>query len=106
MNKEFNVKGIKISEFDKGDEIARAFLYILKNDLHSKPFGFIEDIFVLEKYRKKGIGKKLVKEIIKTAKENNCYKIICTSRYSKDFIHKFYLDLGFIDHGKEFRLNI
>ena len=29
-----------------GREVGRAFLYVLRNDLHPEPFGFVEDVFV------------------------------------------------------------
>ncbi len=41
--------GKKLFIEENGVEIARAYLYFLKNDLHKKPFGFMEDVFVQEK---------------------------------------------------------
>ena len=37
--------------------------------------------------------------------KKDCYKLICTSRYEKVAVHDLYIGLGFLDHGKEFRLN-
>ncbi len=99
-------KGIKIVAEQDGKNIGRAYLYLLYNDLHEKPFGFMEDVFVNEDFRGKGIGKRLVNEIIKKAKENNCYKLVCTSRYEKEKVHGLYEKLGFSDHGKEFRIDL
>lgn len=98
-------EGIKFFIEKEGKEIARAFLYLLKNDLHSEPFGFLEDVFVEEKFRGQGIGKELVKKIIQTAKEKGCYKLIATSRYSRPRVHLLYQKLGFKDYGKEFRID-
>ncbi len=39
------------------------------------PILYIEDIFVLEKYRKKGIGQKLFDFCVSKAKERNCGRI-------------------------------
>ena len=36
---------------------------------------YIEDIFVLPKFRKKGIGFKLMKEVISIAKNENCFAV-------------------------------
>jgi GNAT superfamily N-acetyltransferase len=103
-HKNLDVQGIKISIKDNGKEIGRAFLYILKNDLRAEPFGYMEDVFVDENYRKAGMGTKLVEEVIRLAKEKNCYKIVATSRYGKENVHRLYEKLGFKDFGKEFKV--
>jgi len=101
-----NCSGIKIiAEYD-GKKVGRAYLYLMKNDLHKRPFGFMEDVFVNEDYRGKGVGKRLVNEIIEKAKENDCYKLVCTSRYEREKVHKLYEKFGFKDYGKEFRMDL
>lgn len=99
-----NASGIKCYISVNGVEIARAFLYILKNELHNRPFGLLEDLFVAESFRGKGYGKRLIQEVIKKAKENNRCKLICTSRYSKPKVHELYKKAGFKEHGFEFRI--
>lgn len=96
--------GVRFSAQINGREIGRAYLYILFNDLHSKPFGLLEDVFVEEGFRGKGIGTSLTKAVIKEAKPL-CYKLIATSRYSRPAVHKLYQGLGFMHWGKEFRMN-
>ncbi|OIP79384.1 MAG: GNAT family N-acetyltransferase [Parcubacteria group bacterium CG2_30_45_37] len=100
-----NFRGIKFFIEQDGKEVARAFLYILKNDLHDEPFGFMEDVFVAEEYRSQGLGTKMIEELIKTAKQNNCYKLIGTSRYPRLKVHELYLKLDFKDWGREFRID-
>jgi len=98
-------KGIKISVEENGKEIGRCFIYLIKNDLHKKPYALLEDVFVDENYRKKGIGTKLVKRAIELAKGLNCYKIIATSRFERENIHEWYQKLGFKKYGFEFRID-
>jgi len=100
-----SAKGIKFSIKKNNKEVARAYLYLMENDLHKQPFGLMEDVFIGESLRRKGYGTKIVKEIIKEAKKQNCYKLIATSRYPRDKVHKLYKKLGFQDWGKEFRIN-
>ncbi|OIO50341.1 MAG: GNAT family N-acetyltransferase [Parcubacteria group bacterium CG1_02_44_65] len=100
-----NARGIKFFIEDGGQEIARAYLYIFKNDLHKEPFGFMEDVFVAEEYRSQGLGTKLVKKVIETAKQNNCYKLVATSRHERSKVHDLYERLGFKDWGKEYRID-
>lgn len=100
-----NAKGIKFSIKKDNKEVARAYLYLMKNDLHKQSFGFMEDVFIDESSRSKGYGTKIIKKIIKEAKKQNCYKLIATSRYPRNKVHKLYKKLGFEDWGKEFRIN-
>ena len=105
-NREDKSYAIKITAEENGEVLGRASLYIMFNDLHKEPFGFLEDVFVEEKNRGSGIGTKLVNEVIAEAKKLNCYKLICTSRYEKPKVHALYEKLGFKDHGKEFRMDL
>ncbi len=100
-----NASGIKFYIKQDGREVGRAYLYILFNDLHQRPFGLMEDVFIDESLRGQGMGTELVKKIIEEAGRQNCYKLICTSRYSKPKVHKLYESLGFKEHGKEFRID-
>lgn len=97
--------GFKFSVSEEGKEVGRAFLYLMYNDLHEEPFGLLEDVFVDDKYRSKGLGTELVKEVIKAANEKKCYKLICTSRHSRPKVHKWYEGMGFKNHGIEFRMD-
>jgi len=69
-------KGIKFLIEIDGKVVGRAFLYILNNNLHKKPFGFLEDVFIEKDLRGKGIGTELLNKVIDEAKRNKCYKIV------------------------------
>ena len=101
-----SASGVKIILEENGQQIGRGFLYLLTNDLHQEPFGFIEDIFVEEKFRGKGYGEKITMAIIEEARKNGCYKLICTSRFSNERAHHLYEKLGFKKHGNEFRMEL
>jgi GNAT superfamily N-acetyltransferase len=102
--KEIIASGIKFFIEKDGKKIARASLFLMHNDLHERPFGLMEDVFVDEDYRGKGIGTQLAKAVIEASK-SKCYKLICTSRYARKDVHKLYQRLGFKDHGIEFRMD-
>lgn len=106
LKKENKSYAIKVTAEENGEVLGRAYLYVMTNDLHDEPFGFLEDVFVEEKHRGSGIGTKLVNQIIAEAKKQNCYKLICTSRYTSVKVHDLYIKLGFKDHGKEFRMDL
>ena len=73
-------RGIRFSIAGPGGEMARAYLYIMTNDLHDAPFGLLEDVFVAESERGSGLGTALVNEAIAAAREAGCYKLVATSR--------------------------
>ena len=98
-------KGIKFSISEAEREIARAYLYIMHNDLHSEPFALLEDVYVAENQRGTGKGTKLVLQAIAKAKELGCYKLIATSRKTRSKVHQLYLKLGFKERGSEFRID-
>src|SRR3989344_8309883 len=103
---QINASGIKILGVENSKTVGRAFLYLLKNDLHEQPFGFLEDVFVEEAFRGRGIGSKLVEAVIAEAKSQGCYKLICTAGQSKPAIHAFYEKFGFNKWGSEFRMDM
>ena len=98
-------QGIRFSIMDGGGEVARAYLYVMRNDLHAAPFGLLEDVYVDEAQRGGGLGTQLVQEVIAAAREAGCYKLIATSRTSRPKVHELYERLGFEKHGVEFRIN-
>lgn|GEM_PF-247141 len=101
-----NCSGVKLILYDEqGRNIGHAYLYLLHNDLHQQPFGFVEDVFIAEDKRGQGLGTLLIQKLIKTAKELECYKLVATSRHSRSGVHQLYTALGFHDQGMEFRID-
>jgi len=98
-------EGIKFSYVEGVQEVARAYLYLMHNDLHQEPFGLLEDVYVSETQRGTGIGTKIVQQVIKTAKQRGCYKLIATSRTSRSRVHQLYKKIGFTERGLEFRID-
>src|SRR6266404_9593347 len=97
--------GVKVTNSLKGKVVGRAYLYVMTNDLHERPFGLLEDVFVEPDHRGGEIGTTLVKRVIAEAKRHHCYKLIATSRHARDRVHALYARLGFTDYGKEFRMD-
>jgi GNAT superfamily N-acetyltransferase len=106
QQKEISSKGIKFFvNNEDGKEVGRGYLFLLTNELHDTPFGFIEDVYVDESCRGQGIGSSIVKEMIIKAKEIGCYKLIITARYSKPKVRELYQRLGFRDWSTSFRMD-
>lgn len=90
---------------DRGAPVGRASLVIIVNESNVRPYGLLEDVFVAEEFRGQGLGTQLVRQIVQLAREEQCYKLIATSRYSRPRVHELYKRLGFQDHGREFRMD-
>jgi GNAT superfamily N-acetyltransferase len=99
-------KAIKFEVKDGKKTVGRVFLYIIKNDLHKKSYGYIEDLFVDEALRGQGFGKKLLQMVIAEAKKRKLYKLVGTSRTFRTEVHGFYEKFGFKRYGYEFRIDL
>ncbi len=104
--REIESRAINLFVERDGKQVGRVSLFLIYNDLHKEPYGFIEDLYVEEESRGEGIGTALIKEIINEAKSRNCYKLIATSRFEREKLHKYYLKFGFKSYGYEFRLDL
>lgn len=97
---------IKIIAAENVKEVGHAYLYLIYNDLHKKPYGLLEDIFVDEKFRGRGIGTKILQAVISEAKKRKCYKLVGTSRKLRVKVHQWYARWGFKKCGYEFRMDL
>ncbi|MFW5879395.1 MAG: GNAT family N-acetyltransferase [bacterium] len=102
----------RISAFQGLSEIPTAFVLFAINEdnyigmatcfysfstFHAKNLINIHDIIILPDYRGKGVGKKLMQEIIKMAKNNNCIKVTLEVRHDNNRAKSLYRSLGFSD---------
>lgn len=97
---------VRIALQEGGREVGRAYLYIIKNDLHQSPYGLLEDVLVEEKFRGQGLGTELVRMIILEAQKRGCYKLVANSRLANEKVHELYKKIGFTEYGKEFRMQL
>ena len=104
--KEGTSRRIKVEVKKEDKTIAWAFLYLITNERHNEPYGLMENVFVMEQFRGRGIGAQLVKEVIKEAKKQSCYKLIGQARHVNQRAHQLYTEFGFKNHGLNFRMNL
>ena len=63
---------------------------------------YIGNLYVDEKYRKKGVGSKLVEKCKQTARQQNCRNVLLDVDYDKSYLLDFYGKLGFIKDSKNY----
>jgi ribosomal protein S18 acetylase RimI-like enzyme len=93
---------------DKNKIIATAFLAIIPNLTIKGDFGVIGNVITDRKYRKRGIGSEIIKNILDYAKRNNCFFVTVESNRNRTEAQSFYKDLGFDGESKtafNFRLD-
>jgi len=72
---------------------------------YPKPIMELDELFVVEEYRKQGIGKQLIEKIESLAKEKDCHRMYIASADRFTTAHKFYEGLGYTKYGYHFYKN-
>ena len=87
---------------NNGKIISSCYICIIPNfTRNGKSIGFIENVITDKEFRRKGIGRKVIKNAIEYAKRQNCYKIILQSGIKRNEAHKFYESIGFNGETKK-----
>ena len=87
---------------ENGKIMASCYICIIPNLTRGgKSIGFIENVITDVKYRRKGIGKTVMENAIKYAKEQNCYKVLLQSGKKRTDAHPFYESIGFDGESKK-----
>jgi GNAT superfamily N-acetyltransferase len=96
----YNIKYYIAKENEK--IIGSCYICIIPNlTRDGKSIGFIENVITDKEYRRKGIGKNIIKKAIEYAKEQNCYKVLLQSGNKRTEAHKFYESIGFDGESKK-----
>jgi GNAT superfamily N-acetyltransferase len=86
---------VLVAEED-GAVVGTLALYILPNLSHgARPFAIVENVVVDASERGSGIGKQLMAEAERIAREAGCYKVSLTSNNKRGPAHAFYEAIGY-----------
>ena len=87
---------------ENSEIIASCYICIVSNLTRGgKSIGFIENVITDIKYRRKGIGKTVIKNAVQYAKDQNCYKVLLLSGKERIDAHAFYESIGFDGESKK-----
>lgn len=82
-------------------------LYLEKKLIHNGQYlGHIEDVVVDHEYRKKGAAKGMIRELIKQATANNCYKVILSCDPALSNLYKNVFDEYELKQKEEVSLSL
>jgi GNAT superfamily N-acetyltransferase len=93
-----------VAEYE-GEVVGTVALFIIPNLSHgATPYALVENLVVNHKYRRKGIGKKLMEYTIVRARQEGCHRIeLCSSKGRKE-AHRLYRSVGFKPEAYGFRI--
>jgi len=81
---------------EAGSIIGSADVLIVPNLTHAaRPFASLENVVVSEARRGSGVGSALMEEVLRLARENDCYKVQFHSDRRRTRAHALYERLGF-----------
>lgn len=110
--KQLNKKAVYLSRNELEEIIASSYSNLFVAELEDKKIigmatlilfrtisakrGIVEDVVVDRNYRKRGVGAKLIEEVLKKAKEEKFLYLDLTSRPQRKAANRFYQNFGFV----------
>ena len=88
-----------------GEVAGTVVLLIVSNLSHAaSPWALVENLVVDHRYRRRGVGRKLLEHVIARARESGCHRIeLCSDKRRKE-AHRLYRSTGFEASAYGFRI--
>jgi ribosomal protein S18 acetylase RimI-like enzyme len=94
-----------VAEDTDGDLVGTVDILVIPNlTHHGHPWAVVENVVVLGKRRRDGVGRALMEEAMAHAASSGCYKVQLQSAKHRDQAHAFYRSLGFEAVSEGFKL--
>ena len=91
-----------------GKRIGHVFAYLISDVViggKDRYYIYVHDLKVDEAARGQGVGRRLMEEVLRLAKKDGCYKVVANSHRKRRAAWALYKGMGFVSHGREFRLD-
>jgi GNAT superfamily N-acetyltransferase len=90
---------------DRGEfAVGTADVLVVPNLTHDgAPWALVENVVVDPGWRRRGVGRALIKRAVRVADDAGCHKLQLTSSNHRDGAHRFYERLGFTATSTGFR---
>lgn len=88
---------------EAGDRLAGTIQVTLSPDImyRFQPYAIVENVFVREEVRRRGVGKALFAEVERLCLANDCSKIMLLSSARREGAHRFFRTLGYDGDSKK-----
>ncbi|MBR3764458.1 MAG: GNAT family N-acetyltransferase [Clostridia bacterium] len=87
---------IYLGAVEAGEVVSTCFLAIIPNLCHGgQSICLVENVVTDEKYRRQGLGRRVMQEAVRIAREQGCYKVMLQSAAYRTGAHRFYEEFGF-----------
>jgi GNAT superfamily N-acetyltransferase len=91
-----------VAEADDGEVVAFCSIHFRARLNWPTPEAWVPDLFVSESVRRQGIGRAMLEEVQRRARERGCHSIALESGYRRAEAHHMYRQFGMRDSGKQF----
>ncbi len=89
-----------IAENKRHDFFGYCFIHLNMHLFLAGPEAYISDLFVREKYRGQGVGRKLIQAVLNIANDNQCGRVgLLNNRDRESYHRKFYEKMGFMERS-------
>lgn len=97
--------GVTLLVAEDGSSVVGTITLVLVPNLthNARPWAQIENMVVDEAVRRSGVGRALMDECLRLAREAGCYKVQLQSALHRTAAHRFYTRLEFEDSSAGFR---
>jgi ribosomal protein S18 acetylase RimI-like enzyme len=79
---------------------------IRKTVLHRSPSGLIDELIISDEYRGKGIGRRLISEVIQRCRNQGCCELEVSTLMSNQKARSFYRECGFNEEAVLLELDL
>ena len=91
-----------VAETEAGDVVAFLSIYFRSRLNWPSPEAWVPDMIVTEAARRQGVGRALLDEAQRRARERGCHSLTLESGYRRAEAHHLYREFGLRDTGKQF----
>jgi len=97
--------GVLVCESEAKDILSHVIVRVEKDsDIHYRPFGFFSTIYVVPKWRRKGIARLMINEVHKWCLERNLSKVTYSTAINNDGLLSLLKELKYVEFKRAYEM--